>query len=361
MSRRIRLLENLTRGVNAAIAFIYLLCTRGTPTRASLPPALTVSVFHEAVPCCRRVGCLTKGLPVAARTVGHGKRFATVAVYRYTGRVTCESGHARVDLNPTPTSAKGPAMSPSGLVSAATFLIVIPTALIIRLLTLLNLNAVVLYFPSTLSPLASLDNNSALEFDLKDQPTDFLPLWLSHVFQNHNLSQSIPEWEGQNAPVAVSIHFTVNFAQPPVNHSLDQMATIDMTKPIPMIPQNRVLHSAFPSNTTTYLHNKPSYLPGLGDHEHRAPRTEKPFQLAGDVISLHSYTVGMVLICFAIRRQAFRLRSPYRSLLRMVRNSRVTVSSRRHNEHARNQKDFQSFHHEDIVPEGKHFNTFCSF
>lgn len=366
ISRRICHSANLTRGVGATIAFIYLLRMRGTPTRASLPPALTVSVFNEAVPYCRRVGCHTKGLPMASQTAAHGKRFAMVVVYRNIGQLKHGGGggdslkvitHGLTST--TPTSAKGPAMTPSELVSAATFIIIIPTALIIRLLTLLNLNAVVLHYPSTLlphksGPLASLDNNSTLEFDLNDQTSDFLPLWLSRVFQNHNVSQSIPEWKGQNAPVAVSIHFTVNFAQPPVNHSFDQMVTINMTKPR---LQNRVPHSVFPSNTTAHLHNKASHPPDLGDHEDRVPRTERPLQFAGDVIDLLTYAVGTILVCFAVRRQAFRLRSPYRSLLHMIRNSRVTVSSRGYNEHARNQKDFQDSHYEDIVLEGKYFNT----
>jgi hypothetical protein len=52
--------------------------------------------------------------------------------------------------------------------------------------------AVVLYYPYILSlhenrPLASFDNNTTRD------KHDFLSLWLSHILQNHNLSQSMPQ------------------------------------------------------------------------------------------------------------------------------------------------------------------------
>ena len=122
-------------------------------------------------------------------------------------------------------------MTPSGLVPAVTFLIIAPTALVVRLLTLLNLNAVVLYYPYILSlhenrPLASFDNNTTLGKD------DFLSLWLSHILQNHNLSQSMPQWEGQGEPIAVSVHLTIEFARPPVNDSFDPVVAVNMAEPI---------------------------------------------------------------------------------------------------------------------------------
>ena len=253
----------------------------------------------------------------------------------------------------TPTSA----MTPSGLISAVTFLIIIPTALIIRLLTLLNLNAVVLYYPPVLSSHesrlpASFDNDSTLEFDVKDQTTDFLPLWLSHMFQNHNLSKSMPGWKGQNAPVAVSVYLTVDFAQPPVNHSLDQMVAINLTRPI---TQNGISHSILPSNTTAHLHNETLHPSGFRDHEGHESRTEEPFQFAG-VANLLRYTAGLALAYFAAWRQAFHMRSSYRSFLRMARKSRVTAPSRGHDGHVKDQ-DTRVPPYESIVSEGTYSKT----
>lgn len=59
-------------------------------------------------------------------------------------------------------------MGLSGLVSVMTFLVIAPTALIVRMLTLLNINAVVLCYPLGLSPhgnrpLASFSNNWTIE------------------------------------------------------------------------------------------------------------------------------------------------------------------------------------------------------
>lgn len=147
-----------------------------------------------------------------------------------------EGDHARTHglTSTTPTSAKGPVTTPSGLVSAMTFFIIVPTAFTVRLLTLLGLNAVVLYHPSALLPreneaLASFDSNSTLELCSKNQTTDYLPLWFAHILQNHNLSQLMPQWKGRNAPFAVSIHLAFDFPQPPVNHSFDHIVTINMT------------------------------------------------------------------------------------------------------------------------------------
>lgn len=249
--------------------------------------------------------------------------------------------------------AKGPVMTPSGLISAVTFLIVIPTALLIRLLTLLNLNAVVFYYPSGHSPhesgpLPSFDTNSTLEFELNDQTTDFLPLWLTHILQNHSLPQSMPQWEGQDAPVAVRIQLTVDFAQPPANPPFDQMITVNMTGPK---LQNGSSQAISAPNTTAHFHGEA----GFDDHEDHEPRTGTPFQpVAVDLLVL---ALGLVLFFFAARRQAPRLRSFYRSLLRMAKNSRVTTPLRR-NEHTRAQEGARTPRYEDIVSEGMCLNLF---
>jgi hypothetical protein len=123
-------------------------------------------------------------------------------------------------------------MTPSGLVSVVSF----TTAPTVRLLSLLNLNAVVLYCPSILLPHenrtpAPVDNDSIFEPDSKGQTIGYLSLWLSHMLQDHNLSQSMPQWNGQNATIAVNIRLTVNFSQPPVNRSFGRMAAFITTGP----------------------------------------------------------------------------------------------------------------------------------
>jgi hypothetical protein len=246
-------------------------------------------------------------------------------------------------------------MTPSGLISVVTLLIIIPTALTIRLLTLLNLNAVVLYYPSGIfshesRPLASLDNNLTLVSDLKDHTIDLLPLWLTHILQNHNISQSIPQWKGQEAPVFVSIHLTVEFTQPPANRSFDQMVTVNTAK---LKLHNGIPQATSSSNTTIHLHGKT----GFHNHEDRGPRTEGPFQPAV-VINLLIHALGLILICLVAWYQASHLGSPYRSLLRMVKNSRVTVPFRGHNEDAKHQKDPQVLSYGGIVSEGTCFNRF---
>ncbi|KAF9648693.1 hypothetical protein BDM02DRAFT_3269285 [Thelephora ganbajun] len=240
-------------------------------------------------------------------------------------------------------------MTPSGLFSVVTLLIIIPTALVVRILTLLNLNAVVLYYPPIPSPhengpLAYSDKNTILELDLKDHTTDSLSLWLSHILQNHNLTQSTPLWKEQNAPVAVSIHLTVDFAQPPVDYSFDRLVTINMTEPI--LPQ-----AILPSNTASHLHDETLHPCGFGDHEDYVFRTKGSSQSTVFINHL-VHAVSLMLVCFAVWRQAFYVRSWYRSLLRMVRKSRFTVSSRGHKEYARNQKVIQVPQYEDIVSEG---------
>ena len=251
------------------------------------------------------------------------------------------------------TPTEGPAMTLSGLASAVTFLTLMPTALILRLLTLLNLNAVVLYYPFTLPsheniPLTSFDNNTALKLELKDQTADLLPLWLSRMLQNHNLSQSMPEWKGQIAPVAISIQLIVNFTQPPAGHLPDQMATIlNISEPIIKNGIPQVISS---SDTASHLHNKP----GPGDHEDHEPRTEMPFRFAL-VTNLLVHAVGWMPICFALWRRTLHSRPSYRSFLRMTR--KVAASPRGHVEHVRDQKDTQVSSYEDILSKGTCFGT----
>lgn len=255
----------------------------------------------------------------------------------------------------TPT----PAVTPSELVSAVTFLTIMPTMLIIHLLTLLNLNAVVFYYPSGPSsyesrPLASFDNNSAPVSDLKDQTTDFLPLWLTHILQNHDISQLMPQWKGQEGPVFVSIRLTVDFAQPPANLSFDQMVTINMTK---LKHHNGIPQAVPPSNTSIYPHGKT----GFRNHENHEPRMEKPFQLAA-VANLLIRALGPILFFLAAWRRASHLHlgSCYHSFLRAVKNSRVTVPFQGHNEYAKDQKpeDPQVPSYGDIISEGTCFNKF---
>ena len=246
-------------------------------------------------------------------------------------------------------------MTPSALISAVTFLITVPTALIIRLLTLLNLNAVVLYYPSGLSshesgPVTSIHNNSTLVSGSNDQTTDLLPLWLTHILQNHNISQSVPQWKGQEASVVVSIHLTVDFAQHPANHSFDQMVTIDMAK---LELHNGIPQAVSPSNTTVHLHDKAGFH-NHGDHEPHAVRHFLP----AVVFNLFIYVLGLILICPAAWRQASHLGSSYRLLLHVVKNSRVAVPFRGHNEYAKDQKDPQVPSYGDIISEGGCFNKF---
>ena len=258
--------------------------------------------------------------------------------------------HGLTSTTPTHTyPSQRAAMTPSGLISAVTFLIVIPIALFFRLLTLLNLNAVVLHYPPGLSShenrsLPSFDNSSTLESDLRDQTTDSLPLWLAHILQNHNLSQSMPQWKGQDTPVAVSIYLTVDFVQPPVNHSFDQMVTINSAEPKLQNPGSQAIS---PSNSTAHFHGKA----GFADNEDRELCTGKPFQPAV-VIDLLIHALGSMLVCFAAWRQAFYLRSSYRSLIRMIKKSRATVPLRGHSESASAQKNPQTPFYEDIVSEG---------
>ena len=245
-------------------------------------------------------------------------------------------------------------MTPSGLVSIVTFLIIMPTALTVRLLTLLNLNAVVLHCPSVLllygnGALASLNNNSTLTFDSKDQTADYLPLWLSHILQNHNLSQSLPSWKDLHAPVAVSIRLTFDFLQPSVNRSFDHMLTINTTEPI---LRNEIPQPIVPSDAAAHHHNKTLYPSVSCDHENCELRTEKPFQF---VVIL--YAVGLLLVCLAVWCQPPRMRPSYRSLLRMARKLKVAVLFRVRNEYARNWKDTRVPPYEDITHKGTYFNT----
>ena len=222
-----------------------------------MQPSLTFTRLHAMASCsslavfdtrCQRLLMLSirlppgEGPPWPARTASHEKDPSTAVMY-CTGLLSPvlregEGDHARTHrdglTSTTPTSAKGPVMTPSGLVSAMTFFIIVPTAFTVRLLTLLSLNAVVLSYPSALLPreneaLASFDSNSTLELCSKNQTTDYLPLWFAHILQNYNLSQLMPQWKGRNAPIAVSIHLAFGFPQPPVNHSFDHIVTINMT------------------------------------------------------------------------------------------------------------------------------------
>ena len=310
-------------------------------TRACILNALQRLLLTESAAQRRDVG-------VACRPAGTWK-----------GRMSRESRHAQVDLNHAYLSQRvtnhRSAMASSGLISAATFLIVIPTALVIRLFTLLNLNAVVLYYPSGFPSrenwsLASFDNNSTLESDLEDGTADFLPSWLTHIIQNHNLSQSTPQWRGRDAPVVVSIHLTVDFAQPPVSHSFDQMVGTGTAEPK---LQNGSSQAVSLSNATAHLHGKS----GFDDHKDNEPRTEKPFQPTA-VINFFIHALGLTLVCFSTWRQASDLRSSYHLLLRMVGNSRVTTPFRGHNEYAGDRKDLRVPSYEDVMSEGKHSNKF---
>jgi len=239
-------------------------------------------------------------------------------------------------------------MTPSELISAVTFLIITPTMLIIHLLTLLNLNAVVFYYPSGPShesrPLASFDNNSTPVSDLKDQTTDFLPLWLTHILKNHDVSQLMPQWKGLDAPVVVSIHLTVDFAQPPANHSFDQMVTINVAG---LKHYNGIPQAVSPSNTFMHPHGKT----GFHNHENHEPRTEKPFQPAA-VTNLLIHALGPILIFLAAWRRASHFGSSYRSFLRVIKNSRVTVPFRGHDEYAKDQNNPQVPSYGDIISEG---------
>lgn len=236
-------------------------------------------------------------------------------------------------------------MTPSGLISAVTFLIVMPTALIIRLLTLLNLDAVVLYYPLGLSShenrqLTPSDNNPALKSDLMEQPADFLPSWLTHVLQNHSLSKSTPHQQGQDVPVVVSVHLTVDFAQPSANDSLDQTVTINAAE------QRGLPHVISPSNTTTHLHGEI----GSDDREDCEPREEVRFNL-GFFTNPPVLPLGLVLVCFAAWHQASRLRSPCHSFLLMIRNARATASFRK-KEWTGDQEDARVPSYENIISKG---------
>lgn len=255
--------------------------------------------------------------------------------------------HARVYLNLHIPRPKGSAMTPSGLVSAATFLIVIPTALMIRLLTLLNLNAVVLYYPSGLSshenrPLIPSDNNPTLKSGSMEQPADFLPSWLSHVLKDHSLSKSTSQWKGRGIPIIVSINLTVDFAQPPLNDLFDQTVTINTAEPNPQKGRPQAIS---PSNTTTHLHGKIN----SDDHGGYEPREEMPFQSVV-FANLLVHPLGLALVFFAWR-QASRLRSSYHSFLRMIKNARVIVSFR-NKECTKDQEDAQVPPYENIVSKG---------
>jgi len=270
-------------------------------------------------------------------------------------RVFAVEGEMKVNTHRLTSTTPTPAMTPSELISAVTFLIIMPAMLIIRLLTLLNLNAVVFYYPSGPSshesrPLASFDSNSAPVSDLEDQTTDFLPLWLTHILQNHDISQLMPQWKGQEAPVVVSIHLTVDFAQPPTNLSFDQMVTINMTK---LKHHNGILQAVPPSNTFMHPHGKT----GFRNHENHDPHTEKPFQPAA-VADLLIRALGPILFFLVAWRRASHLGSSYRSFLRAVKNSRVTVPFRGHNEYANDQKDPQVPSYGGIISEGMCFNKF---
>ena len=219
--------------------------------------------------------------------------------------------------------------------------------LIIRLLTLLNLNAVVFYYPSGPSshesrPLASSDNNSTLVPDSKDQTADFLSLWLARVLRDHDISQLMPQWEGQEAPAVVSIHLTVDFAQPPANLSFDQMVTINMTE---LKHHNEIPQAVSPSNTFMHPHGKTGFC---NNHEFRP---EKPFQPAALLIR----ALGQILIFLAAWHRASHLGSSYRSFLRAVKNSKVAASLRGHNKYA---KDHTVPSYGNIISEGMCFNKF---
>jgi len=246
-------------------------------------------------------------------------------------------------------------MTPSGLISAVTFLIVVPTTLVFRLLTLLNLNAVALYYPLGLPPhengsSASVDNSPILESDFRDQTIDSLPLWLTHILQNHNLSQSIPLRKGQDAPVAVSIHLTVDFVQPSFDHSFDQMVTINSAEPKLQNGSSQVIS---PSNSTARLHGES----GPDDNEYHELDPEKPFQPAV-VIDLLIQVLGLTLVCFAAWRQVLYPRSSYRSLIRLLRKSRAAVPLRGCSEYANAHKNPKTPSYENIVSEGTRFIVF---
>ena len=256
--------------------------------------------------------------------------------------------HARVYLNLHIPRPKSSAMTPSGLISAATFLIVIPTALIIRLLTLLNLNAVVLYYPSGLSshenrPLIPSDNNPTLKPGLMEQPADFPPSWLSHILQDHSLSKPTSQWKEQHIPIIVSINLTVDFAQPPVNDLFDQTVTINTAEPNPQKGRPQAIS---PSNTTTHLHGKID-SDDHGDHE---PREEMPFQFV-IFTNLLVHPLWLALVFFSAWRQASHLILPYHSFLRMIKNARAIVSFR-NKECTKDQEDARAPSYENIVSKG---------
>ena len=257
------------------------------------------------------------------------------------GSVICESEHGRVYLNLHAPRSKGsaPAMTPSGLISAATFLIVIPTALIIRLLTLLNLNAVVLYSSHENRPLAPSDTNPTLNSDLMEQPADSLPSWLTHVLQNHNLSRSTSQWKGLDVSVVVSVHLTVDFAQPSANDLFD-------TVTINAAGEKGRPHAISPSSTTAHLHGNIN-SDGREDYE---PQEEMRFQSVG-FTNLLVHPLGLVLVCFAAWRQASRLRSLYHSFLLMTRNARATASFRKR-ECTEDREDAQVPSYENILSKG---------
>lgn len=243
-------------------------------------------------------------------------------------------------------------MIPSGLVSAVTFFLVVPTALIVRWLTFLNLDAVVLYYPSTPSQyenrtLASSGNDSVLGLDLKDQATDYLPLWLSHILQNYNLSQSQwnPQWKDNDVPVAVAIHLTVDFLQSPVNRSIEGMVIVDA------MDQNEIPQpiSPFIANANSHQ-DAPNHSSSGGDEDHEF-RAEQPFQLTVFASPLIR-AVGWMLVYFALWCQAFRLRSFCWSLLHVARNPKVKIPSRGHNGYTGSQKDPKVRSYEDIVSKG---------
>ena len=216
----------------------------------------------------------------------------------------------KVNTHRLTSTTPAPAIAPLGLISAMAFLIILPTELIIRLLTLLNFNALVLYYPSGLSShksrlLASFDNNSVLAPGLEDPTTDFLPSRFTHILQNHSISQSMPQWKRQESPVVVTIHLTVDLAQPPASHSFDRMVTINMAK---LKLHNGILQTVSPQPSITA---KPAFTitkitsfarkgpPACCRHQPSHPRTWVDLNLPCRMASSHPLEI---ILSFAISR-----------------------------------------------------------
>lgn len=158
-------------------------------------------------------------------------------------------------------------------------------------------------------------------------------------------------WKDQDTLVAVRVHLIFDFPQPLISHSLNHIVTINMTEPI---LQNGILQSIVPSNAATRFHNETLYPSGSGDHGDHEPRTEKPSQFIV-AIDILMYAAGLS-VCLAVWRQAFPLKSSYRSLLRMARMPKAAAPFRGRNEYARNREGDRALPYEDIISKGTHFD-----